>query len=248
MRNGILLSGGTGSRLSPLTSVVNKHLIPLNGKFIIDYSLKTLMKLGCKDIAVVLGGNHFDQIVAYLGNGSRYGVNINYVYQEKAEGIAQAINLCKRFVYDDIDFSVVLGDNFFEHKQKWNNPDYKNNPRAQIMLANHPSLNRFGVASLDERGKLIKIEEKPKELDSNYNNYAVSGLYCFTQKFFDYFEKLTPSARGEYEVADIIDMYLKDDNLSYSYVSGLWSDAGTHDSIAYLNHYLYMKDRGITQV
>ena len=158
MKNGIILAGGTGSRLMPLTSVVNKHLLGLNGKFIIDYPINTLKQLGCQDVTVILGGNHYAQVAGYLGDGSRYGLNLNYVYQAEPSGIAQAINLCKRFVYDDADFSVILGDNVFENAPRWNNPNWKTSPRAQIMLANHPCLNRFGVASL-EGGRIVKIEE-----------------------------------------------------------------------------------------
>ena len=246
MKNGIILAGGTGSRLLPLTSVVNKHLLGLNGKFIIDYPINTLKQLGCQDVTVILGGAHYAQVAGYLGDGSRYGLNLNYVYQAEPKGIAQAINLCKRFVYDDKDFSVILGDNVFENAPRWNNPNWKTSPRAQIMLANHPSLNRFGVASL-EGGRIVKIEEKPKELDEQYHNMAISGCYLFTPEFFDFFQELKPSARGEYEITDIIRKYQEKDNLSYSMVNGLWSDAGTHESIAYVNHYFYQKEHGISQ-
>jgi glucose-1-phosphate thymidylyltransferase len=247
MKNGIILSGGSGTRLAPLTNVVNKHLLGLNGKFIIDYPINTLKQLGCQDVTVVLGGAHYAQVAGYLGDGSRYGLNFNYVYQSEPKGIAQAINLCKRFVYDDSDFSVILGDNVFENAPRWNNPDWKTNPRAQIMLANHPSLTRFGVASVDN-GKIVKIEEKPKVLDPNYTNMAISGCYLFTPAYFEYFEGLMPSARGEYEITDIIRKYSEDNNLSYSMVYGLWSDAGTHESISYVNHFFYQKEHGITQV
>lgn len=249
MKNGIILAGGTGSRLMPLTSVINKHLLGLNGKFIIDYPINTLKQMGCQDVTVILGGNHFDQVVGYLGDGSRYNLNFNYVYQPEPKGIAQAINLCKRFVYDDANFSVILGDNVFEKVPRWNNPNWKTSPRAQIMLANHPSLTRFGVVSINnDDKKIVKIEEKPKELDARYINMAISGCYLFTPKFFDYFQELKPSARGEYEITDIIRKYLEDDNLSYSMVDGLWSDAGTHESISYVNHYFYQKEHGIAQI
>lgn len=247
MKNGIILAGGTGSRLMPLTSVVNKHLLGLDGKFIIDYPIETLKQLGCQDVTVVLGGAHYAQVAGYLGDGSRYGLNLNYVYQSEPKGIAQAINLCKRYVYDDSDFSVILGDNVFEKAPRWNNPNWKNSPRAQIMLANHPSLTRFGVASINDNKEIVKIEEKPKELDPDFHNYAISGCYLFTPQYFEYFKELKPSARGEYEITDIIRKYQADNNLHYSYVNGLWSDAGTHESIAYVNHYFYQKSHGITQ-
>jgi glucose-1-phosphate thymidylyltransferase len=247
MKNGVILAGGTGSRLMPLTSVVNKHLLGLNGKFIIDYPINTLKQLGCEDVTVILGGNHYAQVAGYLGDGSRYGLNLNYVYQAEPKGIAQAINLCKRFVYDDADFSVILGDNVFENPPKWNNPNWKKNPRAQIMLANHPNLKRFGVASIDSDNKIAKIEEKPSELENNYTNMAISGCYLFTPQYFEYFKELKPSARGEYEITDIIRKYRENDNLSYSMVDGLWSDAGTHESISYVNNFFYQKEHGISQ-
>jgi len=244
MKNGIILAGGTGSRLLPLTSVVNKHLLGLNGKFIIDYPINTLKQLGCQDVTVILGGNHYAQVAGYLGDGSRYGLNLNYVYQAEPRGIAQAINLCKKFVYNESEFSVILGDNVFENVPRWNT----SNSKAQMVLAHHPSLTRFGVASIDYNGKVIKIEEKPTELDYSFTNMAISGCYRFTPAFFDYFTELKPSARGEYEITDILRKYHQDDNLSYTMVSGLWSDAGTHESIGYVNHYFYQKEHGITQV
>lgn len=241
MKNGIILAGGTGSRLMPLTQVVNKHLLGVNGKFIIDYPIESLKKMGCQDVTVILGGNHYAQVAGYLGDGSRYGLNLNYVYQAEPKGIAHAINLCKRFVYDDSDFSVILGDNIFENVPRWNNPDYKTKPRAQILLSHHRDLKRFGVCSIDVDGKIAKIEEKPKEIDPNFKNLAMSGCYCFTPQFFDYFQQLKPSGRGEYEITDIVRHYLKDDNLSYAMIDGLWSDAGTHESIAFVNNYFYTK-------
>lgn len=241
MRNGIILAGGTGSRLLPLTQVVNKHLLGVNGKFIIDYPINSLKNMGCQDVTVILGGAHYSQIVGYLGDGSRYGLNFNYVYQAEPKGIAHGINLCKRFVYDDSDFSVILGDNIFENPIQWNNPKWKTNPRGQILLSDHPDLKRFGVASLDAGGTICKIEEKPKELDPAYKNMAISGCYLFTPQYFEFFEHLKPSARGEYEITDIIRMYQDNHNLSYSTIDGLWSDAGTHESIAYVNDHFYQK-------
>lgn len=243
MRNGIILAGGTGSRLFPLTQVVNKHLLGVNGKFIIDYPIDSLKKMGCEDVTVILGGNNYSQVVGYLGDGSRYGLNFNYVYQSEPKGIAHGINLCKRFVYDDADFSVILGDNIFENALHWNNPNWRTSPQAQIMLSEHSDLKRFGVASLDTSGKIVKIEEKPNELDPGYINMAISGCYLFTPQYFEYFKALKPSARGEYEITDIIRMYLKDNNLSYSTINGLWSDAGTHESIAFVNDYFYNKSQ-----
>lgn len=246
MKNGIILAGGTGSRLYPLTHVVNKHLLGVDGKFIIDYPLNTLKNMGCQDVTVILGGNHFSQVVDHLKDGSKYGLNINYVYQGEPKGIAHAINLCKRFVYDDSDFSVILGDNIYEKPIHWNNPDWKTNPRAQIVLADHPELNRFGVASFDPiSNEIVKIEEKPKTLNLELTNLAITGCYLFTPQFFEYFAEMKPSARGEYEITDVIRMYLRDKNLSWTKTTGLWSDAGTHESVEYVNQYFYNKKQSL---
>lgn len=242
-RNAILLAGGTGSRLFPLTHVVNKHLLGVNGQFIIDYPLNTLKQLNIENLAIVLGGNHFEQVVNYIKDGEDWGFNVNYCYQPKPLGIAQAINLCKRYVQDSSDFTVLLGDNVFENKITWNNPDYKTNPRAQIVLSGHPNLQRFGVASLDGHGKIVKIEEKPQSLDNRFTNLAVAGCYLFTQEYFDFFKELKPSQRCEFEITDIIRKYIEKDNLTYTINHGLWSDAGTHDSIAFVNNYFYTKNK-----
>lgn len=244
-KNGIILAGGTGSRLAPLTQVVNKHLLGVNNQFIIDYPINTLKNMGCQDVTVILGGAHFSQVVGYLQDGSRYGLNINYVYQGEPKGIAHAISLCKRFVYDDADFSVILGDNIFENNIQWNNPEYKTNPKAQIVLSNHPEMQRFGVASFDEAGQIKKIEEKPKVLDPTLTHRAITGCYLFTPQYFEYFKELKPSARGEYEITDIISMYYRDNNLSWTELDGLWSDAGTHESIGYVNNYFYNKHKKV---
>lgn len=239
MKNGILLSGGTGTRLQPLTHVVNKHLLGVNGKFIIDYPINTLKQMGVENITVIMGGNHFSQVVSYLQDGSRYGMNFNYVYQGEAKGIAQAINLCQRQVSDDDKFAVVLGDNVFENPVVWNNQT-----DAEIVLHKHPELTRFGVATIN-RDKIFRIQEKPTEIDAQYDNYAIAGCYSFSNEYFDFFKHLKPSKRGEYEITDIINMYNEVERLSYTTVDGLWSDVGTHESIAYVNDYFYNKNKSV---
>ena len=237
--NGILLAGGSGTRLFPLTQVVNKHLLGLHGKFIIDYPIDTLKNLGCQNITIILGGNHYSQVVGYLGDGSRYGLNFNYLYQSEPKGIAHAINLAKHQMGDQ-NFSVCLGDNFFEEPLQWNLQAPSNH--AQIMLAKHHDLTRFGVASFNQIGQITCIQEKPQQLDARTMHRAIAGCYLFTPQFFDFYRQLKPSARGEMEVADIIRCYWMDEQLSYSEVEGLWSDAGTHQSIGFLNHYLFEKE------
>ena len=229
---GILLAGGEGTRLKPLTDTINKHLITIHGKFIIDYSVNSLRSLGCKEIVIVLGGSHFSQIVDHL-KGEQNGIRFFYVYQGEAKGISQAINLCKPLIQDN--FPVMLGDNIFT--QSISLKETKKNC-AQIFLADHQDIKRFGVASINKSNKIVKIEEKPKEIDKEYKNLAITGCYYFTPEFFDYFTETKPSNRNEFEIVDIIQKYLDNNKLEYSTVSGLWSDAGVFETINNLNaHY-----------
>ena len=216
INSGIILAGGTGSRLAPLNDLFNKHMIPVYNKFIIDYPLDTLKNLGVKNVTVVLGGSHFSQVVSHVKDGSHLGMSVNYVYQDKPLGIAQAINLCEKYVVQNDRFVTILGDNIFENSIKLNENSYG----AQIVLHNHQDLYRFGVAGLNGN-KIIKLDEKPKVLDQALANYAITGCYIFDSDFFRYFQNLKPSARGEYEIIDIIRLYHADQNLGYSFVNGM---------------------------
>lgn len=239
IENGIILAGGTGSRLAPLTSLFNKHMVPVYNKFIIDYPVETIKNIGIKNLTIVLGGDHFSQVVSHLQDGSKWGLSINYVYQSKPVGIAQGINLCEPFIKDK--FVVVLGDNIFE------NPiNFGDGEAAQIVLHKHQELHRFGVASIDrETKKIVNIIEKPKTINEQYDNFAITGCYLFDRQFFEFFKELKPSARGEYEITDIIDHYNKADKLQYTRVNGLWSDAGTHESINFVNNFFYYKGKSV---
>jgi len=231
---GIILTGGSGTRLGHFTSKLgNKHLYPINDKFVIDFSLNTLKQIGITDLTVILGGNYFNQIVSYLKDGSEFGFNINYVYQSSPNGIAAAINLCKNYIKDD--FVVVLGDNIFENKI-----DFTNTNGSSIVLHKHSELYRFGVASIKDN-KIINIVEKPKILDDNYDNYAITGCYKFDLNYFEYFKSTKPSSRGEFEITDILNMYLNDGKLNYTFNTGFWSDAGTVDSVKLVSDYFYKK-------
>ena len=246
IKNAIILAGGTGTRLQPLTNVVNKHLIDINGKFIIDYPINTLKQMGVENLTVILGGNHHSQVVDHLKDGRSFGMKINYVYQGEASGIAQAINLCKRFVQDDDRFAVILGDNIYGTPIKWNE---RNPNKAQIVLWDVPDLHRFGVASIDPlTEEIVNIEEKPVALLNNLHHYAITGCYLFDQRYFEYFKYINPSARGEYEITDIIRLYLAAGALcptwsAHHAINGevFWSDAGTHESVARCNQYFYHK-------
>lgn len=232
MKKGIILTGGLGTRLLPLTSITNKQLLPINKRPIIDYSINTLIKLGCKEITIILGGEHFSQIVSYLKDGSDKNVHFNYVYQSKPAGIAQAINLCAPYFNKEDEFAVILGDNIFEKpiNIELTHTAFKGT-KAQIVLYDTPEIHRFGCASI-LNGEIIHIEEKPKQLCLDCDsNLAITGLYIFTKKFFEYFKNAKPSARGEYEITEILNSYLKDGLLEFSKVDGRWLDAGTFETI-----------------
>lgn len=227
IKKGIILSGGLGTRLMPLTSITNKQLLPVHKRPIIDYSINSLIRLGCKEITIILGGDHFDQIVAYLKDGHDRGIHFNYVYQAKPSGIAQAINLCEPYFNKEEQFAVILGDNLFEKNVRFDD----NTKSAKIMLYDTPEIHRFGCASI-KNNSIVSIEEKPKTLRTDCDaNLAITGLYIFTSKFFDYFKELKPSARGEYEITDILAKYLEDKNLQYGFVDGRWLDCGTFETI-----------------
>ena len=235
INTGIILTGGTGSRLAPLNSLFNKHLIPVYNKFIVDYPLETLRESGVTKLTVVLGGTNFSQVVSHIKDGNHLGMSVNYVYQDKPMGIAQAINMCEPFI--DGKFITILGDNIFENPVNF----IDSNKSAQIVLHKHPELTRFGVAQY-KNNKLINIAEKPKIIDTNFDNYAITGCYLFDRQFFQFFNNLQPSSRGEYEITDIIKSYADKEDLDSTHVNGMWSDAGTHESINYVNNFFYNKD------
>lgn len=234
----IILVGGEGTRLAPFSTITNKSLFPINDKFVIDYPLNTLRQLGITDLMVILGGNNnsFAQIVSYIKDGQDFGFSsVQYCYQRKAAGISQAINLCKSFINEKEKFITILGDNVFSDPVNWN---YENNT-AKVALYQTPSLHRFGVASINNYEKIIKIEEKPKTINENYKNYAITGIYSLDYRFFDFFKRTVPSARGEFEITSILEQYLAIKELDYSMVTGIWSDAGTFESARYISNYLY---------
>lgn len=240
IKDGIILTSGKGSRLQPFSNITNKHLLNLNNKFVIDYPLNTLKQMGVENLTVLLGSNHYGQIVEYLKDGEEWGFNINYCYQKSPAGIAQAINLCKNQVINKNNFAVILGDNIYEDNINW---DYQEGSLkeigAKIVLSYQEELKRFGVASIDENKKIIKIEEKPQKIDYKYSNYAITGCYLFNPEYFDFFKRIKPSARNEYEITDIISLYHSQNILDYIKIAGFWGDAGTKESLMETNNYLY---------
>ena len=228
---GIILAGGHGSRLYPLTKIFNKSLLPVYDKPMIYYPLQTLKQIGCKEICIVSGKEHCGQIMNQLGSGEEYGVDITYRVQEKPGGIAQALGLCREFAGRDNVF-VCLGDNIFED----NFSDLKLNyfdSWCHIFLKEVPDPERFGVPVFQGMDRhLIKIEEKPEKPKSDY---AVTGLYVLDSNVWNIIRELKPSERGELEIVDVINWYVDRGKTGYSELEGFWSDAGTPDSLVHAN-------------
>lgn len=219
---GIVLAGGTGSRMYPLTKVTNKHLLPVYDKPMIYYPLYTLINAGVKDILIVSGPGHAGDFVNLLGSGKDFGVRLSYEIQDEAGGIAQALSLAERFSEGD-NVMVILGDNIFE-----DNIDIKDfQDGARIFLKEVKDPNRFGVAEL-KNDKVIGIEEKPKNPKSNY---AVTGLYVYDNEVFNIIETLKPSNRGELEITDVNNAYIEKGKMQADFIKGFWSDAGTFNSL-----------------
>lgn len=235
IKNAILLAGGSGTRLRPFTNLYSKQLLYLSGKAVIDYPIQTLVDLGIENLTITLGSSFAGQIIDYCGNGDKYGIHINYVYQGNPVGISQAINICKKYVSNEDKFLVILGDNWFEKPIKLIDNSNK------IFLCKHDKLESFGVASINNN-KITYIIEKPKNLINNYLNYAITGLYLFDQKYFDYFNNTKKSHRQEYEIVDILNQYLNDGKLNYQLIDGEWNDAGTIENLNYLNYKLYERN------
>lgn len=223
---GIILAGGTGSRLYPLTKVTNKHLLPVYDKPMIYYPLQTLIDAGIKDIMIVSGRGHAGHFLELLGSGSDFGTRFTYEIQDEAGGIAQALSLAKDFADED-DITVILGDNIFQDNFREAVQSFDSG--ARIFLKSVPDAARFGVAELDEKGgKVIGLEEKPKNPKSDH---AVTGLYIYDTTVFDIIDTLKPSARGELEITEVNDIYIKEGKMDYTFLDGYWSDAGTFDSL-----------------
>jgi glucose-1-phosphate thymidylyltransferase len=223
---GVILAGGTGIRLYPLTKVTNKHLLPVYDKPMIFYPIQTLVDAGIKEIMIVSGRGHAGHFLELLGSGADLGVKFTYEIQEEAGGIAQALYLARDFA-DNESVAVILGDNIFQDKACEVVKNF--NSGGHIFLKMVPNAQRFGVAEVDEdKRKVIGIEEKPKNPKSNY---AVTGLYIYDKDVFSIIETLKPSGRGELEITDVNNYYIRRGDMKYSILDGYWSDAGTFDSL-----------------
>ncbi len=225
---GIILAGGKGTRLFPLTKITNKHLLPIFDRPMIYYPIQALVDAGVRDILIVTGGNYAGDFLQLLGTGRQLGIdNLSYTYQEGEGGIADALRLAEHFS-DGQKVCVILGDNIIEGSIKGAVADFEKQPAgAKILLKEVHDPERFGVAEI-LNGHVINIVEKPTEPKSNY---AVTGIYLYDNSVFDKIKTLEPSSRGELEITDVNNAYIRERSLSYSFLEGWWTDAGTFDSL-----------------
>jgi len=224
---GIVLAGGTGSRLLPLTKVTNKHLLPVGKKPMIFYPIEKLTSIGIEEILIVTGLEHMGDVVNLLGSGKDFGCRFTYKVQDQAGGIAQALALGENFSHDQ-PIVVILGDNIFEGSLKpYAEKFIAQKEGARILLKKVSNPQRFGVAHIED-SKVIGIEEKPQKPKSDY---AVTGIYFYDASVFDIIRTLKPSERGEFEITHVNDAYIQKGKLAYDVLEGWWTDAGTFESL-----------------
>ena len=225
---GVVLAGGLGTRLDPLTRITNKHLLPVYDKPMIYYPIETLVNAGMSDILIVTGGQNAGDFLRLLGNGKNFGLkHINYTYQEGEGGIAEALGLAEHFS-DGQKICVVLGDNLIEGNIVGAAQAFRDQEGgARILLKAVPDAERFGVAEI-QGDRIMAIEEKPSRPQSNY---AVTGIYMYDATVFDKINTLEPSRRGELEITDVNNLYIHEGTMTFSMLEGWWTDAGTIDSL-----------------
>jgi glucose-1-phosphate thymidylyltransferase len=232
---GVVLAGGTGSRLFPLTKVTNKHLLPVYNKPMVYYPIQTLVNAGITEILLVTGGKNAGEFLRLLGNGKEFGLkHMNYTYQEREGGIAEALGLAEHFA-EGKPICVVLGDNLIEYNICQAAENFKRQPQgAKVILKKVPDAQRFGVAEI--RGnRVVNIEEKPKAPKSDY---AVIGIYFYDGSVFEKIHRLKPSGRGELEITDVNNFYIEEGTLTYEILEGWWTDAGTFESLLRANNFV----------
>lgn len=224
---GIILAGGIGTRLMPLTKVTNKHLLPVFKKPMIFYPIEKIAETGIEELVIVVGDRSSGDFIRLLGNGRDFGLkNIFYIYQEGEGGIAHALGLCENSVRDD-KILVVLGDNLFSHNLSDQTEIFSRQANgARILLKKVNDPERFGVPEIVD-GKIVGITEKPSLPKSSY---AVTGIYMYHRDVFDVIRRLKPSERGEIEITEVNNAFIENHTLSYGFLDGWWTDAGTFDS------------------
>lgn len=237
---GVILAGGTGSRLEPLTKFLNKHLLPVGPYPMIYWSILKLKEAGINEILIVTNRNHLSSFIELLGLGEDFHVNIQFKIQGNVgAGIADALMSAKKFINNE-KFVVLLGDNIFEDSlSPFVHLFQKQKKGAMLLLKEVEELTRYGVPHLDKTNQKIKsIIEKPSNPPSSY---CVTGIYMFDQKVFEYIETIHSSHRNELEITDVNNLYIQDDQLQYDILKGWWVDAGTHDSLYQANQYVQEK-------
>ena len=221
---GVLICGGSGTRLRPLTEITNKSLLPVYDRPLIEYPLRKLIDADIQDVVVISGNEHIDQMAGYLGSGSRFGCKFSYRVQEKPEGIAQALGMAESFA-DGESVCAILGDNIYFDDLASTIRSFKKG--AQVFLKEVPDAERFGVAEVNGT-EVLSIEEKPKKPKSNY---AVTGCYLYDSRCFEIIRNLKPSARGELEITDVSKWCLEQGELTATVLQKEWIDAGTFESL-----------------
>jgi len=233
------LAGGKGTRLYPLTKVINKNILPIYDKPLIYYPILTLRDAGIKDILIISGPGHAGQFLDLLGSGKELGVDLSYDIQEEPKGIAHGLSIAEDFA-DNGPIALILGDNIYEENLKKAVDDFEGQKKgAKIILKQVPDPERFGVVEF-KGNKVINIIEKPKKPKTKW---IVTGFYLYDNRVFDFIKKLKPSARGEYEITDLNNIYLKEGTLSYYQTKGEWIDAGTFDSLLKANNLIARKSK-----
>lgn len=230
---GVVLAGGLGTRLMPLTKVVNKSILPVYNKPLIYYPILALKEAGIKEILIISGPGHAGQLLDLLSSGKELGVDLSYDIQEEPRGIAHGFAIAEDFA-DNGKIAFILGDNIFEDSLKKAVEDFKKQEKgAKIAIKQVPDPKRFGIVKFNKKGdKILNIIEKPKKPPTNW---AVTGFYIYDSRVFDVIKALKPSARNEYEVTDLNNFYVKEKTMSYYKVRGKWIDAGTFDSLLEAN-------------
>ena len=241
---GIILAGGKGTRLNPLTEITNKHLLPIGKEPMIWHPVKQLVGSGINEILIITSTHHMGDVVNSLGSGLRFGCEFTYRVQEEAGGIAHALALAEQFAQGH-RIVVMLGDNIFEYSINPHIQDFKQQASgARVLLKEVGEPERFGIAALDEK-QIISIEEKPSQPKSSY---AVVGCYMYDNQVFDLIREIKPSQRGELEITAVNNLYIKKGQLQHSIVQGRWTDAGTFESLQEANSILLENDNRILRL
>ena len=242
---GVVLAGGLGTRLRPLTKVLNKQLLPVYNKPLVYYPILSLREAGIKEIMIISGPGHAGQLLDMLGSGKKLGIDLSYDIQEEPKGIAHGLAVAEDFA-EGGKVALMLGDNIFEDSLSQAVADFKKQERgAKIIIKQVPDPERFGVVKFNRQGnKILKIIEKPKHPPTNW---MVTGFYLYDERVFDIIKKLKPSRRGEYEITDVNNFYIREGTMTYQKIKGRWIDAGTFDSLLEANKFIAQKGDKLKQ-